>query len=327
MDRNAIIAILLSLGIWIAWQKVYLEPIQEQQQQHAAMEAERQEKLKAEAAKRSENRADLDARGVYPESERRKAEARAAKSLVIENADTRMVVTNEPTAVRSWELKEFSKTLEERDEKVVMRESTGFDSQIGLRFSDASLSQAVNTTWDSLEQPVAGTVVSRIATPGLEVERTVSLDRRGYGGRIDYRFRFLKEPPRYVFLDLFGSPKRESDSDGSIFGQAPDKVHVTYRDSKTRFSEQAADHTSMVESGAGVRWLGLDTRYFVLALVPESREGVLTGAQLMRDDSRGPAVRGSLVIPTEREAGDYGQHPGLFLVPRKWKAFVRSILC
>jgi YidC/Oxa1 family membrane protein insertase len=298
MDKKAILAVIISLGIWVAWQKLYLEPIQKQ----AQVTQQQQEQQAALKQKREETKAAIDAKGFFPESERKKAgvsPARSASTLTLENPDTKLVTSNDAFALRSWDLKSFSKTLEKKEEKIVMQGATGFDSQLGLRFSDQAYTDATQGVWDSLQQPNPETAVSRLAAPSIQVERTVALDSSGYGAQVSYHLKFLKDPPKYVFLDLFGSKKREGDKEGSIFGQAPDKVRVVFRDLKSRHMEFAAKHTDTVESVAGVKWLGLDTRYFVLALVPEGEEKGNAGAQLVNDDSRGPAVRGSLVFPTE----------------------------
>lgn len=296
MDKKAILAVMLSLIIWVGWQKFYLEPIQ----QKAQIETQAAEQARAERSKLAETKASIDAKGILPEAERKKIESkRSVESLVIENTDTKMVVSNESFAVKSWELKSFSKTLEKKEDRVEMVAATGFDSQVGLRFSDSAYTEAVSTAWDSLAQPSASVAVSKLSNAVVEVERTIALAPKGFGAVLDYKFKFLKEPPKYVFIDLYGSPKRENDHEGSIFGQAPDKVHVTYRDLSGRHSELAAGHTETKESAAGVKWLGLDTRYFVLAVVPENIEGKSAGVQLVADDSKGPAVRGSLVYATE----------------------------
>ena len=61
----------------------------------------------------------------------------------------------------------------------------------------------------------------------------------------------------------------------------------------------AAQHKENQESDADVKWLGLDTRYFVLALVPVRESGIEFGAQVAPEDLGVPAVRGSLVFPTK----------------------------
>ncbi len=298
MDKKAILAVMLSLVIWVTWQKFYLEPIQ----QRAAQEQEQNQKQQELKAKREETKALLDAKGIFPPTERNKRASKAeVSSQILENSEVKMVITNQAAAVQAWELKSFSKTLEKKDDKITLTGVTGFTSQMNLRFSDPIYTEATSVNWDSLTQPMPGKTVARLSTPELEVERVISLDSTGYGGKAEYRFRFQKEPPKFVFLDLYGSPKRENDTEGSIFGQAPDKVHVTFRDINKRHAELAADHKETIESQSGVKWLGLDTRYFVLALVPKGTEEnkSAVGAQISKEDIGAPAVRGSLAFPTE----------------------------
>ncbi len=112
-------------------------------------------------------------------------------------------------------------------EKVTLSEATGFGTQLKLRFSDLSLTPISNQNWSSLEKVGDRGTLAKISSPDVSVQRSLSLDDDGYGGRVEYNIRFLKDPPKFVFLDLLGSPKRQNDQEGSIFGQAPDKVHVT----------------------------------------------------------------------------------------------------
>jgi YidC/Oxa1 family membrane protein insertase len=156
----------------------------------------------------------------------------------------------------------------------------------------------VEQNWGTLEAKDARTAESRLDTPLFRATRRFTLDDSGYGGELRYTFHFTKESPKFLFLDLFGSPKRASDKEGSIFGQAPDKVKVAYRDVKGRHTQIGASLKENQESLAGVKWLGLDTRYFVMALVPAKGDDVDLGAQVAHDELGAPAVRGSLVFPT-----------------------------
>jgi YidC/Oxa1 family membrane protein insertase len=299
MDKKALLAIALSLGIWVTWQKFYLDPIQKTQFQ----ENQRQQELVVRAQQRAEKKAELDQKGFFPDSEKRKKEqgivARASKTITIQNDESSLVVSNEPAALSTWQLKSFSTALETQDDKISMHGATGFNSQARLRYSDAQYEAASEANWDSLESAGDRTVVSKINTPAMQGLRRVILDPQGYGGRIEYELQFLKEPPKFVFLDLYGSPKRETDHDGSIFGQAPDKVHVTFRDGTGRHSDLAANLKAPKESAAGIRWMGLDTRYFVMALVPDASWKDSSGAQVVHDETRPNAVRGTLVFPTD----------------------------
>ena len=297
MDKKALVAIALSLGIWVAWQKLYLEPFQKQ----AAADYERQQLL-LEKSQAKEKLAEIDAKGVLPDTEKKRgAEGnQSARSVTLQNADSVAEISNEPALLRAWQLKTFSTALEKQDDKISLQGVTGYGSQARLRFSDAQYEAASLRNWDSLDLSADGrSASSRISTPSLVATRRITLDAEGFGGTVDYEVQFLKEPPKYVFLDLYGSPKREHDHEGSIFGQAPDKVHVTFRDLTGRHSQMAANQKEAKESAAGVRWLGLDTRYFVFAVVPNGTSKDNAGAQVAHDETRFPAVRGSLVFPVD----------------------------
>ena len=319
MDKKAFLAVGLSLLIWVAWQKIYLEPIQQQ----AALHHQQQQELLAKKAKEASASAaaEVKAAPVDSKSSQAKQLAIAGRTLNLENATSTVIVSNEPFALKNWELKEFARTLEKKDEKVSLDQATGFGQQLRVRFSDSAFSSATAQNWQSLEKSSDRSAMASLSSPELEARRTVTLDDSGYGGRVEYSFRFLREPPKFVFLDLLGSPKRPNDQEGSIFGQAPDKVHVTFRDLKGRTSHMGASLTESLESAAGVRWLGLDTRYFVLALVPSADSGY--GAQIAKDDEVGsPAVRGSLVFPTEGKR-DFSFSTKLYFGPKDMESLTK----
>jgi YidC/Oxa1 family membrane protein insertase len=298
MDRRTLWAIGICFLIMMAWQKYYLDPIQQQQQAYEA-----QKKVAAEQAAKTlvppmNNGA---AAGLMAATEASKPAAPSAsvKTAVLENENSRVNVSNNASAVDGWELEGFSKTLGHKEDKVTLGDASGFPSQLKLRFSDAALSRDVDQTWGSLETQ-GRTATSRIDTAGVRATRVFSLDDTGYGGNLRYTFHFGKEVPKYVFLDLFGSSKRANDTEGSIFGQRPDKVNVTYRDANGRWSKMGAQLKENHEATGNVTWLGLDTRYFVLAVVPQHIEGSELGTQVTKDnlaDANSP-VRGSIVFPT-----------------------------
>lgn len=294
MDKRTLVAIALSMGIWFGWQKLYLEPIQER----AAIEAQKQSAQ--QTASRGETKADLDAKGVFPESERRKIlkTQNEARSLAVESKFSTAVLSSEPNFVSSWRLKDFSENLAELEKNITTGVVTGFDSQLRLRLSDSTLSDQLNQNWASISREPNGIVVSKFETDSISATRRFIPDENGYGARVEWELRFLREVPKYAFVDLHGSPKRENDQEGSIFGQAPDKVHLTFRGHEDRVSQMADALTEPVEAPTGVKWLGLDTRYFVLALVPQN-DGKDAGAQLVKDSVNGaPSARASLVFPT-----------------------------
>lgn len=299
MDKKAFLAVGLSLVIWMAWQKFYLEPYQQQAAAHQQAEQARKDAAEKQAALSAKNTAEKEVKAATTGSAPAKsAPPSELKKISLSNGNSVVSFSNSPWAIDGWELENFSKTLGHHEDKVTLADSTGFSTQLRLRFSEANFTEAANQNWNAVEKTSERTVVSKLHSPLVQISRTVSLDETGYGGRISYSFHFLQEPPKFLFLDLFGSPKRANDKEGSIFGQAPDKVMLTYLDPSGHHSTIGANLKEVQESPTGVKWLGLDTRYFVMALVPHVEESNDWGVQLSHDELGAPAVRGSLVFPT-----------------------------
>ncbi|MGZ3700610.1 MAG: membrane protein insertase YidC [Bdellovibrionota bacterium] len=295
LDKKAYLAIALSIAIWMGWQKFYLEPIQQQQQ---LAEQRRQELLAAQqVAQKPVIGAATGAETVGMKSiSAGTANQIAVKSGVLQNGSSKISVSNGPFAVAGWEIQAISP--DRPDEKFSLEEITGFSPQLGVHFSDfPDLNKAVKQAWSSFEVK-DNAAHSQLQSPGLKATRTLTLEPSGNGALIHYSFHFDKEVPKSVFLDLYGSPKRATDKEGSIFGQAPDKVMVTYRDLSGRKSVIGASLKEDQESAASLRWMGLDTRYFVMAVVPERSTDTDLGAQVAHDDLGSPAIRGSIVFPT-----------------------------
>jgi YidC/Oxa1 family membrane protein insertase len=298
MDKKTLLAIALSLVIWIGWQKIYMEPFQ----QKAALEAKQQAELIEASKLREAQKAQIDSKGVFPESERKKvlkAPVVAAKKVPLSTNSSKLELSSGENFIGNWELSDFSATLSDSASRIHMKEVTGFESQLRLRVSDAVLSDDLSRPWSGIEKAASGAVVSEINTEKLRASRSFTMDSTGFGAQLDWRLQFQGEVPKFVFVDIFGSPKRENDTEGSIFGQAPDKVHLSYRDLSGRNSISADTLKEAQEVATGIKWLGLDTRYFLLALAPLGDWKLDAGAQLAPEYLNGIAsARGSLVFPT-----------------------------
>lgn len=320
MDKKAILAVMISLGIWIGWQKIYLEPLQKQ----AALQNQQIEEAKAkaalEASKAANLKAELNDKGILPEAERNKVLQQAKTEVILENDSSKIFLTNTNPTFETWELKNYTDNHSEKKEVISVPFLTGFSSQLSMRFSDESLNQLVKQNWNSIQKTNERSAVAVIQNSRMNIRRTFELDSTGFGGVLKLEGQFLGEIPKFIFLDLIGSPKRPHDKEGSIFGEAPDKVSVTFRDEKERFMEMASHHKETKETPFGVKWLGLGTRYFELALVPSTN---VAGAQVAQDFERGQAVKGSLVYPTEGKK-DFAFETRVYFGPKEMEA-LRSV--
>ncbi len=319
MDKKAILAVMISLGIWVGWQKLYLEPLQKQ----AALQNQQIEEAKARLAaaqKATEVKAEVTGKGILSGAEKNSAPQVAKTEVVLENGNSKIVLANANPTFQTWELKNFTDNHSEEKAVISVPFLTGFDSQLGLRFSDESLNQLVRGTWNSIQKTSDRSAVAILQNSKLTVKRTFELDAIGYGGVLKVEGQFLGEVPKFVFIDMLGSPKRAHDKEGSIFGEAPDKVSVTFLDEKERFMEMASYHKETKETPFGVKWMGLGTRYFELALVPSTN---LAGAQVAQDLERGQAVKGSLVFPTEGKK-DFSFESRVYFGPKEMES-LRSV--
>jgi len=298
MDKNAILAVMISLGIWVGWQKFYLEPIQLE----AANERKRVEEIQKTKA------AQLGAGGTVnnltPETRSGTKSVNQTKQIekqtkIVKNSVSTVELSNESNFISAWTLDTYL-AGEKHDEKTDLKSVTGFNTQLFLRFSDEALSREAQQNWSLSDSAYGREVSAQLKSANIEAVRSFVLDSEGYGATLTYKIRFLSEAPKYIFIDTFGNPKRPNDHEGSIFGQAPDKVHVSYRDINGRHSDIAQNQKEMKETAASVKWVGLDTQYFVLGLVAEEGLRASAGAQLAPDALlEGAAVRASYVFPTD----------------------------
>jgi YidC/Oxa1 family membrane protein insertase len=315
MDKKAILAVMISLGIWVGWQKLYLEPLQKQ----AALQNQQIEEAKARiaAAQKAEVvKAEVNSKGILSDAEKNSAPQVAKTEVILENENSKIVLANANPTFQTWELKNFTDNHSEEKAIISVPFLTGFDSQLGLRFSDESLNRVVKGNWNSIEKTNDRSATASLQHPQLNIKRTFALDASGYGGVLKLEGQFKGEVPKFVFVDMLGSPKRPHDKEGSIFGEAPDKVSVTFLDEKQRFMEMASHHKETKETPFGVKWMGLGTRYFELALVPSNN---LAGAQVAQDLERGQAVKGSLVFPTEGKK-DFSFETRVYFGPKEMES-------
>ncbi len=290
MDKKAILAVVISFGIWIGWQKLYLEPYQK-----SVAEAQKHMTTTVPPENKTEKKVEIS-----PEKPTSAAAVsiKGTKTATIGNEKFSLNSSNGASLVSEWSLTHYFKTLESKDGVVSLEDVTGFPNQIEVRIHDPHFADLGNKLWS---EPVRNnqSVTSNLDTSAIHVSRKIDTSD-GYLGNISFHFQFKVDPPKYVFIDLNGSPKRPNDTEGGILGRNPDKVHVTFRDANGRKSTVAASLKEPIESFTGVRWMGVDTKYFVLALVPDEELRKNSGIQVFNSTIDGkPVVKGSLVVPTD----------------------------
>ncbi|MCO5142403.1 MAG: membrane protein insertase YidC [Oligoflexia bacterium] len=293
MDKNAILAVMISLAIWVGWQKFYLEPIQKKA-------AEQTQKIKSEAKPINETNTTEKNKTLLESSSKNVSKKVVAVSLSeMDLVESKIKFSNSKSFIDEWSLNHYSTDINDKEKKVNLSGISGFGKQLEIRFSDQAFNSELNDNWQVV-QDSNNKIVQKLETDQFLVEREFSPLTSDFSGELKLRFRFLKETPKFIFLDFYGSPQRPIDHDGSIFGQAPDKVHVTYLSLVDRKHTMASSLDERVENMAGIKWIGIDTRYFVFGLVPDASLRDKLGVQVEKEFFQEQnAARGSLVIPTE----------------------------
>ncbi len=303
MDRNGLMAIVVSLIIWVGWQKMYWEPYQEKQKQWNAY----QNKLKKSQDEKSDNTgarisntAIKSAENVSPAIQRIEKQTKALDLFSL-------VLSNTGGLLDSWKLKDFKinkgkeKVLGQGSAPIDMEYITGFSNQLQIAFSDTSLIPKSNSQRWTVDDTSKNVLYQdRLQNNRVKIVRTLYRPEKSYTMPLKYTISFQREVPAFVFLDIFGSPKREHDTSGNMLGGIPDRVAIAYQDrsEKEIFPAEGLEKPQELVN-TGVYWLGVDTRYFLLALIPDNLIKPFTGIQIRRVEEQGKiAVLGRLAIST-----------------------------
>ncbi len=301
MDKNALIAVMISLAIWVGWQKYYLEPYQ----QHAVVEQQVQEAARKASLQQEQNKANIDSIGFAPKNilaaqgKLSIGKQTPVSSASLETDSYQMKLTNGPSLFDGWVLKNYYQSLQHKGDTINLKLVSGFNEQLRLRIAEENFTAFNESNWSDFSKTGKNSYTAHIQGPEISAERSVEAVDGSYYTNVNYRIKFANTPPKFIFFDLLGSPKRENDKEGSVFGQQPDKVKFTYRDTNSRQSVMAASLKETQESFAGIKWLGLDTKYFTMAIVPDKSLRNDSGIQIKHEYYQGnPVVRGSFVVPT-----------------------------
>lgn len=308
MDKRTLAAVGISLAIWLGWHKIYFEPHQKAQKEWQEYQASLEvEKENAEAAKKKASDPVMKSdSGSTPNKALKTAKpvkevAQQEKSLHYPNME--LLVSNGPNLLNGWQVGDYktSNEIEADRRKIDLLWVSGFSNQMSLGFSGAGLDKEFTGNFEVLSKnDDTATYRDRYEGSQFTAERSVSQGAHENTLKLKYSLEFRGEVPAFVFINLYGNPKRDNDTEGSIFGEHPDKVELTYFNREGRHTELAAHLKEPKEATSSTYWLGINTRYFLFAALPDGQELIdQTGVQIARGSQLDPnAVVGRLVFPT-----------------------------
>ena len=252
MDRRTILAVVLSFGVFFAWQKLYLEPRTAQQRAQHAAEVAHHSEADASLPNQKKEAAQIDASTLKP-----------LKVETLNLSGSVASVSNASEWIQTWTLNEYKKTLGDEGPAVSLEDlilksgaiEVSFNRQEFLYLKDVrgTLSKEGDAAlWSYSDSRIQ--MVRRI-----EIEPTLE---NTLFAKVDITIKDPTLQPAYAFLGVRSQSVKDD-------AEARDRsLAVWTQDSIERYVLQTDDFdTESVRTP--VSWIAALNRYFVLALVPQ----------------------------------------------------------
>lgn len=268
MDKRVVIAIALCVVIWMVFapKKAEQEPTQttqtgEQQQQIAAQTGQQKVAVPASSIQKTTSQANLV-----------KSPKLAEKRTVLENDDFSCAFTNHGAKLVSIKLNKFKKTLTPDSENIELI----FDNL--NKFGVPGWSFVIN---DSLykdseiyyytKTQTKNNITYLVSIGPVAIEKTFSISDDGY--LINSKLKVKNTSNRKIsltpYLELPQSMRTEEKKTSFFFGY-PNKLSavVNINDKIKRVELGKASDKDAQELFGNIRWLGVDDKYFIKAVMP-----------------------------------------------------------
>jgi YidC/Oxa1 family membrane protein insertase len=279
MDRRTLLAIILCFGIFLAWQKLYIEPRMPKQ-------------VPTTAQTQSPPTESTNATTGSSAQQQPTAQTHAAASQTKKPAQTETMIsgTGEATLsdsgkwIRNWNLKEYYRGLSVDTGAVDVNAVTNQAEQIELAFDDPALAYLTNVQGEF--KKTADGIVWIYEDANVKMERHfTATPSQNYLG-VDVNLQFKTQHPRYTFIGLSGMKLAEKDPE-----ERDRQLLYFTNDSIERLP--LAKEIPLREVGTAVKFIGVQSRYFLFSLVNNSP---IEAKALIQPTSAG-AGRVNLVYP------------------------------
>lgn len=278
MDRRTLVAITLCFAIYMGWQKLYLEPRLHAQQ---ASQKNVQPQNTSATAGGSGVPAPTASVGSIPTPQ--------AKVETLTSESGPLQVSNAAQLIQDWTLSAYSRG---GAAEITLAQVSSL-SQLQLTFEDpafAYLSKVRGVLTQQKTETGSATVWKyEDAKVALEHRLLGTLGSPTVNVQLGYRFK-TAEAPKFAFVSLQGhSPESDAEAaDRQLIYFTEGELHAT----------PASKVEKLVQSVGSVSYIGLTSRYFLLALLPQEGQD----ARALVEPMTAPESRLSLVYPVAQKA-------------------------
>lgn len=280
MDRRTLLAITLCFGIYVAWQKLYLEPRMPQPAPTAALTEAASLGTANQVLEQAKPQAITPAPAPTP--------SRPETRLTVPAATGEATVGDSGRFLKDWRLKSYKKRLAPGAEAIDLGTVTHQDSEIELAFDDPAYAY-LNTVQGTLTSIPNGTLwVHEDANVKLTREITGSASQAFLDLKISIEFK--NKRPGYAFLSLAAKTLEKDPEE-----QDRQLLYFTNQTVERVLLKDVA----LTEIKTPLKYIAAANRYFVLSLVAQPSGAEPRG--LLQPGTSG-ASRISLVYPLAGQA-------------------------
>jgi YidC/Oxa1 family membrane protein insertase len=255
MDRRTLLAIILCFGIFLAWQKLYIEPRMPKQVQTTTQTQSQPSASTSTTTAPSAQQSTTQTQAAAPQAKK----PAQTESLISGTGDA--ILADSGKWIRSWNLKEYYRGLNVDTGAVDVQAVTNQPEQIELTFDDPALAYLTNVQGD-FKKTADGAVWTYEDTNVKMERRFNATTSQNYLG-VDVNIQFKNQHPRYAFISLSGMKHTEKDP------EERDR-QLLYFTNNSIERVQLSSEIPLREVATDVKFIGVQSRYFLFSLVNNS---------------------------------------------------------
>src|SRR3972149_7709973 len=299
MERNVIIAIVLSLGVLFLYPYLLKQIYPEQS---AKQDTAIQEPLKTvdQTAVAAPEKA-----GAANEKPAERAQVRVSETVVnVETPLYRAELTNVGGAIKSWKLKKYRETKEKGSLPIDLVFASAGETTNRTALSIDNVSRDI--VFDPVTRPVviqgdekAEVVFTGTTMEGLKVVKKYTFTAWNYTTETELTIQNLTGRPFNGRIEtILASGFMPHDKQSAQYHRGP--LGQTHKDLLRQDADEAR------ESGSGtVRWIGVEDKYFLKVLIPAADKPISWVTEIPSETASRAAVRVEMPL-APAETGSYG---------------------
>lgn len=255
MDRKSLLAIVLCFGIFLAWQKLYIEP-------HMPKQVPVTEQ-QTTAAQNTGTPTSPTATTSIPPSEGKGAPhaAHPARTITLQTGTGDAVIGDNGKVFTGWNLKDYYQGLSVDTGAVDLQTVTNQSAQLEVAFDDPSLAYLASVQGDLKKTPQG--VVWSYEDNNVKMERVFTTPEGKPNLDLTLNVQFKTKQPRFAYVSLTGmklAAKDPEERDRQLLYFTNDSIE------RVGLSKEISTRDVITP----IHFIGVQNRYFLFALVNQS---------------------------------------------------------